>query len=181
MKWTPPIKPSGFTLLELLVTIAVAAILMAIALPAFDRLVRDMRTESAAWSIFNATQAARSYAVKSNMRVTMLANPTWRRGWQIFYDENHNGLYDEQERLIQTQGELHESIEVKGNRPVEDYISYLGTGESRWASGEREGAFQAGTLTVCPADEGPGFALVLSRGGRLRTEKLNNEECSTST
>lgn len=174
-------KTKGITLIELMVTLAIAAVLLIIAAPAFERLIRDLRTESATWTVFNATQAARSYAVKSNSRVTMLANPTWNDGWQIFYDENHNGLYDGGEQLLDTQGELHESIEITGNRPLQDYVSYLGTGESRWASGDKNTAFQAGTITICPADEGPGYALILSRGGRFRKDTLNDAECGGST
>ncbi|UTF61757.1 GspH/FimT family pseudopilin [Gilvimarinus sp. DA14] len=174
-------KYQGFTLIELMATLAITAVLLAIAVPAFERLIRDLRTESITWTFFNATQAARSYAVKANSRVTMLANPTWGDGWQIFYDANHNGLYDDGEQLLTSQGEFHESIEIKGNRPLQDYVSYLGTGESRWASGDRNTAFQAGTITICPADEGPGYALVLSRGGRFRKESLDETECDDST
>ncbi|WP_020207882.1 GspH/FimT family pseudopilin [Gilvimarinus chinensis] len=174
-------KPHGFTLIELMATLTITAVLLAIAVPAFERLIRDLRTESTAWAFFDATQAARSYAVKANRRVTMIANPTWNDGWQIFYDENHNGLLDDGEQLLLSHSELHESIQVNGNRPLQDYISYLGTGESRWASGKEEGAFQAGTITICPDDEGPGYALVLSRGGRFRRESLSQEECASST
>lgn len=174
-------KNQGFTLIELMAALTISAILLAIAVPAFDKLIRDLRIESAAWEFFDATQVTRSYAVKANRRVTMLANPTWGDGWQVFYDENHNGLMDDGEQLLLSHSELHESIQVNGNRPLQDYISYLGTGESRWASGKEEGAFQAGTITICPDDEGPGYALVLSRGGRFRKEALSQEECEALT
>ena len=174
-------RSSGFNLIELMVTLAIAALFLALAVPSFDRLIRNNRTETATFTILEATKITRSYAVKANRRVTMQATPQWDKGWQVFYDTNHNGLRDEGEKLIEVHGGLHDSISVEGNRFVRDYISYMGTGASHWASGTPDGSFQAGTIQICPSEGGEGFALVLSRGGRVRKEELSRNDCSSST
>lgn len=60
---------------------------------------------------------------------------------------------------------------IHANRPLQDHVSYIGTGESRRSGGgvRHRGAFQAGTLTVCPAEPGRGYQLVLARGGRTES------------
>ncbi|MDO3384885.1 GspH/FimT family pseudopilin [Gilvimarinus sp. SDUM040013] len=170
-------KPKGFTLIEAISTLLVLAILCSLAAPPLQRLLQRLRVETTMWNLIEATQLTRSYAIKANRRASMRANASWEEGWQIFYDDNHNGVLDAGEVALYEAPELHESVRVEGNRPVADYISYLGTGESRWASGRKGGGFQAGTLTVCPKEDGPGYELVLARGGRLRKEKLKPEEC----
>lgn len=168
----------GFTLPELLTTLVVAAILTALAAPGFTQLIRDSRLESTLNHFIDSTNTARSYAVKSNSRVTMSSKSNWNNGWEIHYDSNHNGQHDTGEQVLASTAPIHESLEITGNRPVADYISYLGTGESHWATGSSAGAWQAGTISVCPKGNGEGYQLVLSRGGRLRKEDYS---CDDST
>ena len=44
----PPLKTRGFTLVELLITISIAAILLSAGLPAFNDFIRDNRLQKAA-------------------------------------------------------------------------------------------------------------------------------------
>lgn len=62
---------SGFTLIELMVTVAVLGILSAIALPSFSGLLASSRVNSAATDLWAAMQFARSEAVKRNETVTV--------------------------------------------------------------------------------------------------------------
>ena len=54
---------SGFTLIELMVTLAVAAILLAIAIPSFNSLLVSSRLTTAANDFVNALAIARSSAI----------------------------------------------------------------------------------------------------------------------
>lgn len=55
---------TGFTLLELIVTIAIAAILVTIALPSFNNTIENSRTTAAANAIVGALSYGRSEAIK---------------------------------------------------------------------------------------------------------------------
>lgn len=163
----------GFTVIELMICLTIAVILVTIAAPSLNDLIRHNRLEVTTNQLLESVYTARSYAVKTNSRVTMSTNQSWNHGWRIHLDPNHNGERDSSETVLVRFEPLHESIEVLGNRPVADYISYLGNGESRWASGYKGGGFQAGTLTICPKGGGSGYELILARGGRLRKEDYN--------
>ena len=74
----------GFTLLELLVVIAVAGILASLALPSFREYMGMQRIRAAAFDVSAAILAARSEAIKRNASVTMVqAGGNWKNGWTI--------------------------------------------------------------------------------------------------
>ncbi|BFM21647.1 GspH/FimT family pseudopilin [Gilvimarinus japonicus] len=168
----------GFTYIESIITLTVMAILTALLAPSFTRLIQNHKVESTTLALLEAVQTTRSYAVKSNRRATLASNPSWEDGWVIFYDDDHDGEIDADETLLVDRPAVAEDVAIHGNRFVDDYISYLGSGASRWASGRKGGSFQAGTITVCPENEGEGYELVLSRGGRLRKHSITETECS---
>lgn len=166
----------GFTLIELMITLVVLTIIAGFALPNFSKLVRDTRTHTQAQELYQAAQLARTYAITGNERVTLRANGDWNHGWQVFKDPNHNGKLDAGEELLASGGPLH-GTRIIGNQWVTNHISFIGTGESRFANGNPGGAFQAGTITVCGMEEEAGYKLVLARGGRMRMGAIEHDQC----
>lgn len=85
-KWVAP-KPntvSGFTLMELLVTITIAGILAAAAAPSFSSLISSQRVKTASFDLVAALTQTRSEAIKRNADVSMVpASGGWANGWTI--------------------------------------------------------------------------------------------------
>lgn len=78
--------------MELLVTLAVFAILASLAAPSFSSLVAENRLTSQSNELLGALIFARSEAIKSNESVTVTANNVgWTGGWDVRTASN-NGL-----------------------------------------------------------------------------------------
>lgn len=79
----PPRAASGFTLLELIVTLAVAAILVTVAIPGFATFITNQHVKTASQELFSDLLYARSEAIKRNGQVTVTKAGSWADGWTI--------------------------------------------------------------------------------------------------
>ncbi|WP_373188287.1 GspH/FimT family pseudopilin [Halopseudomonas sp.] len=75
----------GFTLIELMVTIAVLAIALAIAVPSFAEMIRSNRADTQREAVISALSTARSEAVKRGTTITVkpVSGTNWTSGWQV--------------------------------------------------------------------------------------------------
>jgi type IV fimbrial biogenesis protein FimT len=92
----------GFTLLELLVTLAVFAILGSMAAPSMLQFVRDSRLRSLSGQLLADLQFARSEAIRRNGPVLMCAAVgclgsagSWSSGWSVCTDSNNDATCDQ--------------------------------------------------------------------------------------
>lgn len=167
----------GFTLFELLITLVIISLLMTVGIPSFSAQLKSSKLDATAQALFDAVAFTRSQAVFGNTRVTLRNNDSWENGWKIFVDSNDNGLHDDDEKLLLVR-EKTSSVRIHANRPLQHYISFISTGESRYVGRANGGAFQAGTVNICTLGTGSGYTLVLSRSGRMRMNKISSEECA---
>lgn len=90
----PPLD-AGFTLVELMVVLAVAAILMVLAAPSFVGLLADNRSTMETQDVINDLQLARSEAIRRGLPITMRAESGnadfGNSGWTTFTDKNADG------------------------------------------------------------------------------------------
>lgn len=63
---------TGFTVIELMVTVAVAAILASVALPSYSQFINGQRLDAAARDISNALVLTRSEAIKRNSEALLV-------------------------------------------------------------------------------------------------------------
>jgi len=77
------IHTGGFTLVEMLITITIAAILAAIAIPSYRSFILGQRVKTTTTDLYSALMITRSEAMKRNASVSLSRNSTWSQGWTV--------------------------------------------------------------------------------------------------
>lgn len=168
----------GATLAEIVVALAVAAVLGALAVPTFAGFLAEQRLLNEARRLADAMTVARSEAIKRNGVVVLCATgPSapcgearhWHEGWVAFEDRDGNALPDADDPPVPlAEPSAGPGVTIVGNRPVQRYLRYTFAGNARLASG----ALQMGTFTVCRSGV-RGYRVVLAETGRTRIERLD--------
>jgi len=170
----------AFTLLELLITLAVFGTLLALGTPAYSSWIAAQQLANEAHSLAGTLQLARSEAIKHGYRVNVCKSRDrvrctdaggWDSGWLMYVDENHDGQLDDDEIVLHSEGPAPDGISVRGNRPVEEYVSYTNLGHARLLNG----GLQMGTFVVCKSGQNA-LKVVLANSGRPRIDRTR-EPC----
>ncbi len=182
---------SGFTLIEMIVVVSIAAILTSIAVPNFSAIIKSNRTTTATNELVSALLLARSEALKRSNTVSLCISDNqesckgvdetnYKLGWIVFIDCNedcvlntalksvdcdNDGLQNDTDQIIKVHGEV-EAIDLTlvttgGADP--GYISYSFSGRSNVSR----------TFGVKPHDETTTVKeVIINRTGRVRTHTL---------
>lgn len=81
-------KGRGFTLIELMITVAMLAILLSLAAPSFSNLLKTQQVRTVATDFYSDLVFARSEAIKRNAMVMITPKDTaagkdWAKGWDV--------------------------------------------------------------------------------------------------
>lgn len=172
----------GFTFIEIMIALVIFALLPTLALPAYRDWIAAQQLANHAHFIADTLDVARSQAIKHGYRVDLCKSRDqrrcadddggWEQGWLVFVDENHTGQIDDDTLVLHREGPARDGITMRGNRPVEDYVSYTSLGHARLLSG----ALQMGTFVLCKPGQNA-LKVVLANSGRARIDKTTNR-CS---
>ena len=163
---------SGFTLLELMITISVAAVLIAVGVPGMQDFVSSNRRAAEVNALVAALQFARSEAVARNRLVIMCpstdgascaASTEWEDGWIVHVDLNDDAVITDNEILRAEAG-----AEVMTVRSDFQSLSYRPNGRI-WTN---PGAGSSGDFTFCDSRGASEARVVqLDISGRPSTSK----------
>ncbi len=76
-------RQAGFTLIELMMTLVIAAILISVAVPSFREFRTNQQIKLTGQSLQSAFQLARTEAIKRSADVFVTANGNWQSGWIV--------------------------------------------------------------------------------------------------
>lgn len=162
-------RSAGFTLVELMITIAIAAILLAIALPSFQGSLRSNRLATSTNEMIATISLARWEAIRSRRGAGLCATADgstcgtdWNQGWMVWADANGNGFLDAPTDTVVRH--------VQASRGLN-----LTAGSGTIAFNNRGGPAAATSFTLkpseCPAAQQLVNTLTLNGSGQVKTEK----------
>jgi len=119
----------GVTVIELMVTLAIGAVVLGLAVPGLQESAVRTRLDSAAQEFFTSAQFARSEAIRLGEEVTlrrnaMTASGNWENGWTIFVDANGNGVLDAGEQVIRDGAPLMAPLSLNASAGVSDFLTF---------------------------------------------------------
>jgi len=167
----------GFSLLELVVTLAVASMLVSLAVPVGERLVDDARANSAINDLARTIALARSAALTYQRRVKLCpgtgnacgARNAWADGMLVFTDDDGDQRLDTDELVIaRIRGTTHGRFTWRSFRNRSELL-FTAYGLTDWLNG---------SFLYCPDDNDSRQArmLILNTAGRTRHAQDRNRD-----
>ncbi|MEC9341426.1 MAG: GspH/FimT family pseudopilin [Pseudomonadota bacterium] len=178
----------GVTLNELLLALAVGAVLVGLAVPAFTALTKNNRLITETNTLIGHINLARSEAIKRNQPVALCrsadptaANPVcggsandWTSGWIVFVDDDDNGVFDGDLAKLLRRWAPSTSVTIRTNSTVNNNLQIDRRG------GTNEGG-NSGVFAICD-DRGVGSGRQINVGpvGRPELQKPPSD-CAAPT
>jgi len=166
---------AGLTLIELMVTLAVVIILLAVGIPSYGRILVGNRIAAQTNALVTALTVARSQAVDDGRLVTLCAKSAsgnicdsagnWGNGWLVFVDLDADGTVDSGDSVIRVWGDSVASFSATAG-----YIQFRPDGSQ---AGTATATFE-GTVYLDPSDTSSykqQRCVRVSMVGQIRTEK----------
>ena len=169
-------RNQGFTLIELMITIAIAAILLAFSLPSFQSTMTSSQLTTKANDLITALNTARGAAIKSNTAATLCRSTagtacdgaTWADGWLAWVDLNRNGALNAPAEVLNLSVAAN-SLVIAGNANVATQVRFRSDGTLNGLPGTIR---VCKTTTAVPVNENA-RDIVISGVGRARVERPN--------
>jgi len=134
-------KSKGFTLVELMVVIAVMSVLLTVGIPSFTFMIKTNSVNTERDNLFNSLVYARTEAItrgetisicKSSDLITCDTSTSWTNGWIIFEDTNGNGVLLS-ETIMRVQDTLTREINLSFDNG--DFVTFDGLGKASGTNG----------------------------------------------
>lgn len=162
-------RNSAYTVVELLVVVAVISVLLMIAAPAMTDVLQTNRIVGTTNSLISALQYARSEAIKRNSLIVICKGTAnagcdhdsdWNDGWIVFADTDRDHTIGDDEQLLLNQAAIAGGITVTLHAaPTSNWIAYYPGGIDS----------SNGTFTICDErGSAAAHAVIIARTGRVR-------------
>ncbi len=178
--WQKKHRPQlGLTLVELIVCIAVVAVLIGIALPSFTPLIERWRASQATSDLESALMLARNESIRRGGGISLIRNAPdescaaadneWQCGWVLSLDSDQNGTADAGSTPLQIVNTL-TNLTVTASADSSAIIM------DRWGGMQLLGDGNSFNLTVRPTSqpETQSQILCIKPGGHLQKVKLSS-------
>ena len=161
-----PVKTQGFTLIELMVVLALAAIIATFAVPSFQSAMARQKLNLAASDLLVSAMQARSEAIKNNRQAIVqpvTSDSDWSQGWRIYVDMDNSKTYNEGDFLVTTVPAAASSVKLYETPTLDP--NFIGFDANGFALGSN-----AGRIVFSSSILGSAYrkGVVIARTGRAR-------------
>lgn len=175
-------QQTGFTLIEILVTMALAATLMALAVPSFAIFLQNSRLSDAVGNFMSATSTARANSMKFGLHTYLVPNDVsvgWSSGWYVFTDKNWDKAYTAgTDDLVLSHEAIASDVTIivngttgGSNSLFDKYLLFNGSGFPQL----KAGGFANGTLEMQIATRT--IRIIFDQTGRVRSCNIKSTGC----
>ncbi len=137
---------NGFTLIEMMIAIAIGAILLAIGVPSFSHTINKNRIAATSSNLLSDILFTRNEAIKRNSRVVLVKSGTWKKR-TVFVDSNGDGVKNAGEELLLDRRPEGNEATIVTNGGLSSSISYSPSGRTTTALNDGTDFFQISRRT----------------------------------
>jgi type IV fimbrial biogenesis protein FimT len=171
-------KYSGFTLIELVIALAILGIIFAIAIPSYASAMARAKMGAAESAIFTSINNAVNFSFIGGTRAVLCPSTNgtscentfdWSRGWIVFEDKNANRERDADDRKLDSFNEISSELHILTSE-----------GRTRIAFQSGGGNFGSNAHFKLCDERSPerSRSLFLSNTGRIRVAKSPQTSCT---
>lgn len=189
-----PLTDQGFTAIELIVALAIAAIIVSVGVPGFQSVIEGNQSVTISNELLKALAAARNEAIKRGYPVYLCSsidpeavNPVcnstsstnWDDGWLMMADADNDGDFSDQaENPLMVHSAIRSDFTLIGQSAIKNQIGFEATGF----------ATQQGSVVLCSpkvknftADKQNASVIIVNGSGRSRVFKGDSGAVSVTS